>query len=160
MSPFKPSHLRDPFVLLATGLGTGLLPKAPGTWGSLLAALAWWWLGDESIGVQIGATVLCFLIGWWVVTQVNARHGVGDAGAIVIDEVAGMWLTLIGVGANAWILVGFVLFRIFDIAKPWPVGWLDRHVHGGLGVMADDIAAGVYAAIVLQISIFVFETWM
>ncbi|MDA1075575.1 MAG: phosphatidylglycerophosphatase A [Proteobacteria bacterium] len=156
---FTPAHLKNPYVLIATGLGSGLLPKAPGTWGSLLALAAWSGLAGLSLPVQIGATVSCFLLGCWTVQKVIDRFEVGDAGAIVIDEIAGMWLTLWMVPVGGWMVVGFVLFRVFDILKPWPVSWLDRHVHGGLGVMADDIAAAVYAAIVLQLSIFAFERW-
>lgn len=157
---FTPAHLKDPCVLIATGLGSGLLPRAPGTWGSLLAAIAWWGLAGLSLPIQISITVVCFLLGCWSVQKVVDRFEVGDAGEIVIDEVAGMWLTLWMVPAGWWVVVGFVFFRIFDILKPWPVSWLDRHVHGGLGVMADDIAAAVYAAIVLQFSIFAFQQWI
>ena len=143
-------HPLHPIALLATWFGSGLLPKAPGTWGSL-AALPfaygiYLWTGTFGLVV---ATVLVFVIGVWASGRyANAKEN-SDPGEVVIDEVAGQWLALIpAIGILWYYPVAFVAFRIFDILKPWPVGWLDRHLKGGLGIMADDIAAGIYAALV------------
>jgi len=137
---------------LATWFGAGLLPKAPGTWGSLTALpFAWailhfggvWWLAGGALAV--------FLVGWWASAVYVTGSGQDDPGAVVIDEVAGQWLTLLPAATTVWWhwLVGFALFRFFDIVKPWPVGWADRRVKGGLGVMVDDVIAGVYAGVLL-----------
>ncbi|HUT51175.1 MAG TPA: phosphatidylglycerophosphatase A [Alphaproteobacteria bacterium] len=137
---------------LATWFGAGLMPKAPGTWGSLAALpFAWlilhyggyWWLA--------GAAVLVFLVGWWASNVYIAGTSATDPGAVVIDEVAGQWLTLLPATTLVWWhwAVGFALFRFFDIVKPWPVGWADRRVKGGFGVMIDDVIAGVYAGALL-----------
>jgi phosphatidylglycerophosphatase A len=142
-----------PAALLATWFGAGLLPGAPGTWGSL-AALPFAWaiatlLGQAALAI---AAAILFVIGWWAAEQVGRASGVADEGAIVIDEVAGQWLTLAVVppSAAAYVL-GFLLFRLLDITKPWPASAAERNLPGGLGVMADDIVAAVYAAVLLYV---------
>ena len=144
--------LRDPAALLATWFGSGLLPKAPGTCGSLAAlpfawgiALAGGWLA------LLVAILLVFVLGWWAAARTAKATGIDDPGCIVIDEVAGQWLVLLATPPVFWhYLVGFALFRIFDITKPWPVGWADRHVKGGLGIMLDDVLAGLYGLVIIQ----------
>ena len=140
--------LSDPAWLIATWFGTGLLPRAPGTWGSLAALPFAWaiaWAGG-AVGLALAASVLFFL-GWWAAERVARATGVADDGAVVVDEVVGQWLTLAAAPLDfADYLLGFLLFRFFDIVKPWPVSWADRRVAGGLGVMADDILAALYAA--------------
>jgi phosphatidylglycerophosphatase A len=137
-----------PATLLSTWFGAGLLPKAPGTWGSL-AALPFAWVmvrygGPALLALAVGAV---FLIGWWAAATYVRGGPVADPGEVVIDEVAGQWLALAFVPPDPVLyLTGFVLFRLFDIRKPWPVGWADRTVAGGLGIMVDDILAGLYAA--------------
>jgi phosphatidylglycerophosphatase A len=103
------------------------------------------------------ATLLVFFLGWRASTVYVARTGTEDPGAIVIDEVAGQWLVLVVAPLDVWyFLLGFVLFRLFDIVKPWPVSWADRRIKGGLGVMLDDMLAGVYgAAIVVVVAWFI-----
>ncbi len=140
-------------TVLATWFGAGLLPRAPGTWGSL-AALPPAFLIQHLWG-QAGlaaASVLVFLVGWAAASAYERRLGLRDPGAIVIDEVAGQWLTLAAVPATAWsYAAGFVLFRAADIFKPWPVRTVERRLRGGLAVMADDMAAAVYAGFALWI---------
>ena len=139
-----------PVSLLATWFGSGLLPGAPGPWGSL-AALPFAWLLVQLGGAPLlaAATILLFVIGIPVSARYAQQLGDADPGAVVIDEVAGQWLAILPVAhALPFYLVAFAAFRLFDIVKPWPVGWLDRHLKGGLGIMADDLAAGVYAAAV------------
>ena len=149
---------KDAEVLLACGFGSGFLPKAPGTWGSVFGLLVWWWLlAPTPWFVQLGVAATTFALGWWVVGRVTRRYGCHDDPAIVIDEIVGIWVALLGIG-QSWILAlfGFVLFRLLDIAKPWPIGLADRRVPGGFGVMFDDLIAGVLVAIVLQLSVFLF----
>ena len=140
---------------IATAFGAGLSPKAPGTAGSLVALLPWWFLlRDVPPGVYLAALVAGFLLGVWACGVCDRRLGMHDQGALVWDEVIGMWLTLFFAPWQWWwMLVGFALFRLFDIWKPWPVSWADRRVHGGLGVMLDDVVAGLYALIVLQLAV-------
>ncbi len=144
--------------LIWTWFGAGLLPKAPGTWGSL-AALPFAWVICSYGGYQLllPATVGLFAAGVWISGIAAAESGAEDPGEVVIDEVAGQWLTLVVVPPDLLLYAaGFVLFRVFDIWKPWPVSWADRNLKGGLGIMVDDILAGVYAAVIL----FAFKTWL
>ena len=140
--------LSDPAWLIATWFGAGLLPWAPGTWGSLAALPFAWaiaWAGGAP-ALAVAASVL-FFVGWWAAEGVERASGIADDGAIVIDEVVGQWLTLAAVPLDPRAyLLGFLLFRLFDIVKPWPVRWADRRIAGGLGVMADDVLAALYAA--------------
>jgi len=140
-------------MVLATWFGSGLIKFAPGTWGSL-AALPFAWMIYEvwrAPGLAI-ATVAVFLVGIWV-SHIHAKDlPDDDPSEIVIDEVAGMWLTLFVVPPDVlYYALGFVFFRIADIWKPWPVSWADRKIKGANGIMLDDIIAGVYAAIALLI---------
>ncbi len=141
---------------LATFFGAGLLRPGPGTWGSLAAAAIWYFgLGalhptpvHAMVATVAGAAVIT-LIGIPAATRVERESGRIDPGFVVIDEVAGQWLAL-AVAPLDWRygIAGFVLFRIFDIVKPWPVRQLEK-LHGGTGIMLDDLAAGAYALIVI-----------
>ncbi|NKB58682.1 MAG: phosphatidylglycerophosphatase A [Alphaproteobacteria bacterium] len=138
---------------MATWFGIGHLPKAPGTWGSL-AALPFAWALSIWGGPLIlaAAAVIVFALGVWAAERLERAGGDKDPGHVVIDEVAGQWLTLAAVPADPILYgLGFVLFRVMDITKPWPANWLDRNISGGLGVMLDDIAAGAYAGIALYL---------
>jgi phosphatidylglycerophosphatase A len=149
-----PTAWRDPLVLLATGFGSGFVRPAPGTWGTL-AALAIWWLLLAGAGwaLQVAALLLVSALGLWLIRRVEERYGVHDDPAIVVDEFAGLWLALLIAPAGVfWVLGTFLAFRLFDIAKPWPVGWADRRVPGALGVMLDDLFAGALAGTVLQLA--------
>lgn len=142
----------NPLVrLLATWFGSGLLPRAPGTWGSLAAlppaGLLMWLGGPELLAIGV---LLATLTGCWISTAYVNTTGREDPGEVVIDEVAGQWIPLVVLPFEPlpWI-AAFVAFRFFDIAKPWPVSWADQRLSGGLGIMADDILAGIYAAVLL-----------
>lgn len=145
-------NLRDPSVLLATGFGVGLLPKAPGTWGSLLAvAMAWEIAGSfGNVGLAL-AGLGAFAVGVRVANDCVRKFKIEDPKQVVIDEIAGQWLVLAVAPGPDLIAygVGFILFRIFDILKPWPIGWADRKIKGGFGIMVDDILAAGYAAALL-----------
>ncbi len=138
----------DPAFLLATWFGCGLLPKAPGTWGSLAALPVVWVVavGAGSPGVTV-FVVIVGLAGIWAAGRYAAAIGRQDPGSVVIDEVAGQALALVAVAPDPMVYgFAFALFRLFDILKPWPISWADRKVRGGLGIMLDDILAGVACA--------------
>lgn len=135
------------WMTLATWFGTGLSPRAPGTVGSLGSLVLWapLVLLDTAWWVRLLASVVVFVVGVVASNRVCAVRG-EDPQIIVIDEVAGMGVTLLFVGPSiAALVIGFACFRLFDISKPWPVSWADQKIHGGLGVMLDDVLAGVYA---------------
>ena len=140
-------HPADPACLLATWFGAGRLPRAPGTWASLAAlpfAAALDWLGGPWL--MLLAALAVFGLGVWASDRYMAAYGLHDPAAIVVDEVVGQWLTLalLPLTPIAYLL-GFVLFRLADMVKPWPAAWIDRTVAGGVGVMLDDVVAGIYA---------------
>jgi len=140
--------LRDPVHLLAFGLGSGLLPIAPGTWGSFFTALVFWWVAPVDVLVLLGVTSVLFVLGIWICGTSSRRLGVHDHGGIVWDEVVGMLLTLaVARPEPQWIAVAFFAFRIFDVWKPWPIRDVDHSLGGGLGIMLDDVLAAVYAAL-------------
>jgi len=143
----RPS-LASPAILVATGLGSGYLPKAPGTWGSLVAALLAWplaLLGGWPL--LLGAAAVATVAGFWSTRIYLTRTGEEDPGPVVIDEVAGQWLTLAACPVEPlWWVLGFLAFRLADITKPFPASWADRRLHGAAGVMLDDLIAGLYAA--------------
>ena len=140
-------------MLVATWFGVGFLPMAPGSWGSL-AALPFAWVIANLWGV-IGlgvAAAIAFIVGWWAAAIVAKASAVEDPETVVIDEVAAQWLVLLAVPpAPLPYALAFVLFRIFDIWKPWPVRWADRRVKGGLGIMLDDLLAAVYAVFLVSV---------
>ncbi len=139
-----------PAMLVATLGGTGLVPKAPGTMGALVA-LPFAWLCARAGGplALIAAACLLFVVGWWAAAIVARKLG-DDPQIVVVDEAAGQFLTLAAAPLDLWhFAAGFALFRLFDIAKPWPVGWADRNIHGGFGIMFDDTLAAIYAGAVL-----------
>jgi phosphatidylglycerophosphatase A len=143
--------LRDPVHLLAFGFGSGLAPKGPGTAGSLLALLLYVPLSSLSLPLYLAFTVAATVLGVWICGKCSSDLGVHDHGGIVWDEFAGLWITLIAAPAGwLWPVLGFVLFRILDILKPWPIKWADAKVDGGLGIMLDDVLAGIMAALCLQ----------
>ncbi|MGH8233198.1 MAG: phosphatidylglycerophosphatase A family protein [Rhodanobacteraceae bacterium] len=165
-APQRRALLSHPAGWIATALGAGLSPKAPGTAGSLVALLPWWFLlRGLAPGWYALVLVVGFVLGVWACAVSGRRLGVDDHGALVWDEVIGMWITLFVAPGSAWpwmavsMLAGFVLFRLFDIWKPWPVGVADRGVHGGFGVMLDDVLAGVYALIALQLVALIVRYW-
>lgn len=143
---------RFPFgpTLVATSFGAGFAPKAPGTAGTLTAIPIAWALARLGTGGFIAGTLFITLLGTWAAGAFMRATGTHDDQRIVVDEVAGYLVTLLLVPRNAITLaLAFVLFRLFDIWKPGPIRWIDDHVHGGFGVMADDLAAGVVGAVIL-----------
>ena len=154
MSAAQPARvvLSHPLGWIASGFGVGLVPRAPGTFGSLAALLPWWlWLRPLPLPIYLGVLLAAFALGVWAGGWVIAKTRVEDPGVVVWDEFIGQWIALLLAPTGLWWIVGwFVLFRLFDIWKPWPVRWADRKLHGGFGAMADDVLAGLYALAVLQ----------
>jgi len=145
--------LRNPLHLLSLGLGSGLSPLAPGTCGTLVAVPLYLLLAQLPPIYYLLAVSFAFGAGVYLCGYTSAALGVHDHSGIVWDEFVGFWITMIGVPASwPWILAGFVLFRLFDILKPWPVKVADAKMKGGFGIMFDDLLAALYALAVLQIA--------
>lgn len=154
VNPFSPA------AMVATWFGSGLLLPGPGTWGTLAGFLS---LGvvrllpfsslSELNLFMISVTLILFIAGWVATAHIEKKTGTHDLSLIVIDEVAAVWMLAtcmpIIVHSNSWALAAFVIFRIFDIWKPWPIRWADRRVKGAWGVMLDDLLAALYSCIVL-----------
>jgi len=146
--------LRHPAGWIATGFGSGFSPRAPGTVGSTAALLPWLRLRTLSLPFYALAVVLAFAIGVWASGWVVRRSGVQDPQVVVWDEFVGVWIALAAAPTGwIWMLAGFALFRLFDIWKPWPVSWADEKLHGGFGVMLDDVFAGIYALGAMQLAV-------
>jgi len=145
-------HLRDPVHLIALGFGAGLAPVAPGTFGSLVGLAIALALAPLGLGWNLAAVALAVAAGVWICGESARRLGVHDHPAIVWDEVAGMLIAMLA-APDAWwgALLAFALFRLFDIAKPWPIREIDHGMSGGAGIILDDVLAGVFAALVLMI---------
>ena len=142
--------LNSPAGFLAFGLGSGLSPIAPGTAGTAAGVLLAFPLTGLPVWAGLLFVALAFLAGISICERASQRLGVHDHGGIVWDEFVGIWLVLVLVPFHwGWWLAAFVAFRFFDVIKPWPIGWLDRKVHGGFGIMVDDLIAAIYAVAVL-----------
>ncbi|MCA1779456.1 MAG: phosphatidylglycerophosphatase A [Xanthomonadaceae bacterium] len=141
---------RTPVGFLAFGFGSGLAPKAPGTVGTLMGMLVGLPLAGVPLWAGLVIVALAFLAGIPICQKASTALGVHDHSGIVWDEFVGIWLVLVLVPFEpAWWLAAFLAFRLFDVVKPWPIGWLDRKVDGGFGIMLDDLIAALYAAAVL-----------
>ncbi len=145
-------------LALATSMGVGYIPFAPGTFGSI-AGLVLWWLLPSTVAVQLASIVVIFIVGAWSGSVAERHFASTDPGPVVIDEVLGMLVTLF-LNPVGWIGagVGFLLFRLSDIVKPYPANKLEE-LHGGVGVMADDLMAAIYANLVLR-AVLIFSTWV
>ncbi len=147
-----PRILRDPVHLLAFGFGTGLSPYAPGTFGTLVGIPFVLLMAPLGLVAQLVLVVAGFLLGVYVCGESARRLGVHDHGGIVWDEVIGYAVTMLAVPAEpAWLLAGFALFRFFDIVKPWPIREADHSLKGGVGIMLDDVLAGIFAGAILYL---------
>ena len=142
-------NLRKPTHLLATWFGIGLLRPAPGTWGSLVGVLLWFFLPNAHTLIWL-ILPLFILLSWYVCAEVNKDSDSDDHSSIVIDEVAGVLVALAFVPHTALAYFGvFALFRLFDIWKPWPISWVDENIKGGWGILFDDLLAGLFAGVII-----------
>jgi phosphatidylglycerophosphatase A len=151
--------LANPLHLLSLGFGSGLAPRAPGTFGTLVAIPFYLLLAELDLPFYLVIVAVAFVIGVFLCGYTSKALGVHDHSGIVWDEFVGFWITMIAVPLS-WqsILLGFVLFRIFDIFKPWPVNIADKKMQGGFGIMFDDVLAGIYALICMHV-ILNFVVW-
>ena len=140
-------------LFIATGFGSGYLPKAPGTWGSLVGVALWFFLRDLAVLPYLGVTAALFVLGTLCAGSAEKIVDRADPGLVVVDEIVGQILALLAAPHHpVAALLGFLTFRVFDIVKPFPADWLDRHIHGGLGIMLDDVMAGLYSLLMLQLA--------
>lgn len=140
------------FMAIATGFYSGYLPKAPGTWGTLLAFPLHFLLIRLSPGNYYLSLGVFFIIAVVCAGSAEKILDQGDPGIVVIDEIIGMLIGLIGIPMKALpLILAFFIFRFFDILKPFPVGWADSHFHGGLGIVLDDVLAGLYTLLIMKI---------
>ncbi len=145
--------LSNPVHFLAVGFGLGLAPKAPGTWGTLAALPFFLVMAGLSLPLYLGIVAVMAIVGVYLCGKTAEDMKTHDHPSIVWDEVVGMLITMVMLPAGwGWILGAFVAFRFFDIIKPWPIRLLDRHVHGGFGIMVDDVLAGIFALGTVQLA--------
>ncbi|MDB2409053.1 phosphatidylglycerophosphatase A [Pseudomonadales bacterium] len=139
-----------PAHFFGLGLGSGLTGFAPGTFGTLAAIPLWLLIAGQSFVIQCAVILIASIVGIYFCGKTADDLGAHDHGAIVWDEFVGFWITMLFVPTGwLWIFLAFVMFRLLDILKPWPISYFDKQVHGGLGIMLDDIIAGLLAGIIL-----------
>ena len=154
INPSVKECLTNPIHGLAFGLGSGLAPFAPGTFGTLVAIPFYLLLQPLSLSVYLGVLLLLIVVSIYICVESARQLKTHHHSGIVLDEICGYLVTMIWVPDSwLWLVLGFLLFRLFDIWKPWPIGLVDRKVQGGLGIVIDDVLAGVFAAICLQLAI-------
>lgn len=162
-SPSFIELLQNPVHFLAFGFGSGLAPVAPGTFGTLMAVPLFLLMSQLSIGFYLVITVVVSVVGVYLCGKTAKDLGVHDHGGIVWDEFAGFFITMLPLqlmgsweSGRFWLLtaIGFAVFRFFDALKPWPISWFDKNVHGGLGIMLDDLVAGLASLAVVQAFIY------
>ena len=146
-------RLKNPVHFLALGFGSGCIPKLPGTAGSLVGVLFYFFISPLPVTYYAGIVLVLFLAGIWLCDRTARDLGVHDHPAIVWDEIVGYLVTMIYAPQGwIWMIAGFILFRLFDIWKPWPINRIDKSVTGGLGIMLDDVIAGIFGLCILQIT--------
>ncbi len=148
------SLLKHPVHFLSLGFGSGLAPFAPGTFGTLAAIPLYLMLQTLPLTSYLLITMIALLVGFYLCGETAKALGVHDHPGIVWDEIVGFFITMAAAPLDwKWVIAGFLLFRLFDIIKPWPIKWIDQKMSGGTGIMLDDVLAGIFAWIVLQVII-------
>lgn len=146
--------IQRPACFIAYGFGSGLAPKAPGTFGTLAALPIFWLIQDWHITAYLAFVLVAFVAGIWLCQRTADWIKQDDPSGVVWDEIVGYLVTMAFAPAGwQWMITGFVLFRFFDIVKPWPVSLADKKLHGGLGIMLDDVVAGLYAVLSIELII-------
>ncbi len=149
------SIFQHPIHFIAFGFGSGLLPKGPGTWGTIAAIPIYLLIAQLPVWLYVLVTLLCILFAIYSCEVTAKDLGVHDYPGIVIDEIVGFLLTMTAMPKTGLsIATGFVLFRLFDIWKPWPIRWIDKQVQGGFGIVLDDLLAAVFAWVVFQVLVY------
>lgn len=147
----------NPIHFIACGFGVGLSPIMPGTCGTLVGVIFYLMLVQLPFTIFIGAIIIMNIAGIYLCGKTNRDFNTLDHPAAVWDEIAAFPIVMIAVPTTwYYILIGFILFRIFDIAKPFPISWLDKNIHGGIGVMLDDIAAAIFSWLILMLIVWIF----
>jgi phosphatidylglycerophosphatase A len=151
--------LLNPFHLCSLGFGSGYSPKAPGTMGTLVGVLFYLFMQNLPLNVYFAYLLFMFGIGILMCAMTSQALGEHDHGAIVWDEIVGYLITMFAAPEGwMWVVIGFVLFRLFDIWKPWPIGWMDKRIGGGTGIMVDDAVAALYSLIFIQLIAVLLES--
>ncbi|OCG27868.1 phosphatidylglycerophosphatase A [Gilliamella sp. wkB108] len=147
----KNLKLTNPIHLLAVGLGSGMSPIIPGTMGSLMAIPIWLLFNGLQPVLYWVLIIVAFVFGCFLCQKTSDDTHTHDSGHIVWDEFVGMWITLFFIPHISvyWIAIAFIAFRIFDMAKPWPIRWFDKKVPGGFGIMIDDVIAAIFSSVVV-----------
>ncbi len=144
--------LKRPVCFLGLGFGSGLAPFAPGTFGTIAAIPVYLLMQHLQLTIYLLITAIFFVLGIYICQKSADWLGKDDPSAVVWDEIVGYLVTMIAAPAGwQWLIIGFVLFRFFDILKPWPISWFDKNLHGGMGIMVDDVIAGVFAFGIIQL---------
>lgn len=139
-------------IFLASGFGSGFIPVAPGTWGSMVGVALVWKFWNSSVPIQVLWVLLLGALGVWVSGLTCQYFKKQDCQYIVIDEIVGLMITMIGIPLTGYnLVIGFLLFRFFDVVKPVPVNWIDKKLKNGLGVMLDDVVAGIYGSLIMHL---------
>ncbi len=142
---------QKPAYFIAFGFGTGLMPFAPGTWGTLIGVVLYTLIAPLPQAFYFLLLLIFFGLGVYVSTHISQELGIDDYKGIVWDEVVGFCVTMTMVPCHSiWLIIGFILFRLFDVCKPWPISFIDQHIKSGLGIMLDDVLAGVCASLILH----------
>lgn len=146
---------RNPTAFIAFGFGSGLSPVLPGTTGTLAAIPLYLLMAQLPLWAFLAIILVAFAVGIYLCDHASKQLGVHDHGGIVWDEFVGYWVTMIAVPLTwYWVVLGFFLFRLFDILKPWPISWTDKKLSGGFGIMIDDVVAAIPAAFCLQLAVY------
>lgn len=144
--------IKRPVCFLGLGFGSGLAPKAPGTFGTIAAIPIYLLMQNLSLMTYLVLTVIAFIVGIWICQKSADWLGKEDPSAVVWDEIVGYLVTMIAAPQGwQWVVLGFALFRFFDILKPWPISLADKELHGGFGIMFDDVIAGIFSAGCIQL---------
>jgi phosphatidylglycerophosphatase A len=155
--PIPESIWQNPLHFIAFGFGSGALPYAPGTWGTLLTLPIYLAMETLPLALYFSITFFITLGSIWLCDKISREINVHDHPGMCLDEVVGFLITMIGAPHGmVWVIIGFLLFRLFDIWKPAPIGYIDKHIGGGFGIILDDMLAGVYAWIILHLLFWIF----
>lgn len=152
----KPANLSNPVHFFAMGFGSGLSPIMPGTCGTIVAIPIYLLLSFLSWQSYLVFLAVIIVIGFWLCDKTSRNLDEEDPPRIVWDEISGFLLTMFIIPFNfKWIILGFILFRLFDIWKPWPISWINANIHNGYGIMADDLLAAIYSWTILQLILWI-----